>query len=90
MKVVRGLFPSHPQPTAGPRLLLITTTFAHAEQLARLEHLAFALGREPGLLWIVVEDAAEPSAARRASRATTHSAVFLHLPCVLPLAPCIP
>ena len=64
MRVVRTLLPPHPPPMSHrPRLLLITTTYAHREQLLRLEHLARSLNNEPDLLWIVVEDAAAPSQA---------------------------
>jgi hypothetical protein len=57
LKVVRTLLPPHPQPLANtPRLLLITTTYTHTEQLVRLEHLAASLAGEPNLLWLVVED----------------------------------
>jgi hypothetical protein len=56
--------PPHPPPAAGGRrLLLITTTYAHAEQLLRLRHCARALAGEPAVLWLVVEDAAERTAA---------------------------
>ena len=40
LKVVRTLLPPHPQPLANtPRLLLITTTYTHTEQLVRLDTL---------------------------------------------------
>ena len=56
LKVVRTLLPPHPPPLNSPRLLLITTTYTHTEQLVRLEHLAASLAGEPNLLWLVVED----------------------------------
>eukprot|EP00908_Phaeocystis_cordata_P019213 Transcript_3071.p1 GENE.Transcript_3071~~Transcript_3071.p1 ORF type:complete len:517 (-),score=86.82 Transcript_3071:47-1597(-) len=44
------------------RLLLITITFPHALQLVKLESCVLALGDEPSVTWIVVEDAAARSA----------------------------
>lgn len=64
MREVEAYMPPHPPPAAGGRrLLLITTTYAHAEQLLRLRHCARALAGEPAVLWLVVEDAAERTAA---------------------------
>jgi len=64
-KLVRSLRahqPLHPAPLSPARtLLLITITFPHAEQLLKLEHCAHALRGEPGVLWLVAEDAASPS-----------------------------
>lgn len=60
------------------RLLLITTTFQHVEQLLRLENLATILARERNILWIVVEDALEPSRAVGALLRQSHLA-YVHL-----------
>ena len=80
MRVVHSLLPLHPPPLLhGPRLLLITTTYPHVEQLVRLEHLTLVLSGEPNVLWLVVEDASAPSPAVAQllkSRATTP---FVHL-----------
>lgn len=61
LRSLRPHAPPHPPPRAGPTLLLITITFPHAEQLLKLEHCAHALVGEPGVLWVVAEDAASPS-----------------------------
>ena len=64
MEVVRSLLPSHPPPireASQRRLLLVTTTYSHIEQLMRLEHLIHVVADEPNVLWVVVEDAAETS-----------------------------
>ena len=79
MRVVSSLLPSHPPPLAGPRLLLITTTFVHVEQLARLQHLAAALAGEPNVMWIVVEDASEPSPAIADMLAKRATVAHVHL-----------
>ena len=54
MRIVQSLLPSHPPPLViggrTPRLLLITTTFAHVEQLVRLEHVAASLTGEPNIV----------------------------------------
>lgn len=44
-----------------PRLLLLTITFPHALQLHKLRHCAKVLGEVPNILWLVGEDAVEPS-----------------------------
>ena len=46
-----------------PRLLLVTVSFPHAVQLHKLAHCARVLQHVPNTLWLVGEDAAEPSAA---------------------------
>lgn len=64
LRVVHGLMPVHPPPlpiSKRRRLLLITITYPHAEQLLRLRHCQAAIADEPDVLWIVVEDSAEPS-----------------------------
>ena len=57
--------PSHPPPTAASRsIILITVTSSRggsALQLLRLEHLVRTIADEPGILWMVVEDAARIS-----------------------------
>ena len=46
------------------KLILVTTTYASASQLAMLSHLAHeVLGNVSNLLWIVVEDAPNTSDA---------------------------
>lgn len=44
-----------------PRLLLLTVTFPHKLQLLKLRHCVHTIRGMPDVLWIVVEDAAEPS-----------------------------
>jgi hypothetical protein len=64
MAVVRGLLETHPPPLpAQQRLLLVTTSFPGEQQLLRLRHVADSLAGESNILWIVVEDAAAPTAA---------------------------
>lgn len=61
------------------RLLLVTTTFQSEQQLMRLEHLALVLAAEPDVLWIVVEDASEPSSNVSALLAARAHVQHLHL-----------
>ena len=68
-----------PRPPRPPPLLLVTTTFESEQQLIRLEHLAHALADEPQVLWIVVEDAARPSANVSALLAAEARVPHVHL-----------
>ena len=51
------------RPLSTPRLLLVTTTFPHKLQLLKLSHCATVLRAVRNVLWIVSEDASQPSAA---------------------------
>lgn len=78
MAVVWARLPSHPQPRAGPPLIMITISFPHALQLLKLQHCAHVLANEPNVSWIVVEDAGQPSAHVAALLASLPPAIRVH------------